>query len=73
MHSGDVTQARKVIEKVVSMRPENSTYRYHQAMILQKAGDRDEALSVLQPLVEQENEFPEKAAALALYREISEK
>ena len=36
-----------------------------------RAGKRSDALQVLGPLVSSNNEFPERAEALALYRELS--
>ena len=71
LKSGDLAQARKVMDKVLSMRPDNPTFRYHKAMILDKSGEREAAASLLKELVEAEIVFPAREEARALYRNIS--
>jgi len=70
MSSGDAAQAQRVIEKVLVMRPDNLTFRYHKAVILNKLGKSAEASAELKAIIARNDEFPEKQEAEKLYRAI---
>lgn len=70
LSTGDAAQAQRVIDKVLDKRPDNLTYRYHKALILNKQGKSKQASVELKAIIDRNVEFPEKKEAEALYSSI---
>ena len=69
LEKGDVRKAQRIIDRAREKMPEDRTLHYHQALILEKAVGAQAAQKVLQELLSNEEEFPErKEAELALER-----
>jgi len=69
LEKGDVRKAQRIIDRARERMPEDRTLHYHQALILEKAVGAQAAQKVLQELLSNEEEFPEREEAeLALER-----
>lgn len=66
MDSGDLPQARKLLEDAVQMAPKATVLQLHLAQVQAKAGDNAAARASLQKLLENDAKFPERAEAEAL-------
>lgn len=58
--------AKSTIKDILFMEPNNKTYQYHQALILFKSGQADEAKEILLKLLADKSTFTEQADAEAL-------
>ena len=58
------------LEQAVSNAPENPDIRYHLAVALAKAGDKERAKDELSSILQSDRQFRERAAALALQKEL---
>lgn len=58
------------LQQAASNAPDNPDIRYHLAAALAKAGDKDRAKEELSSLLQSDKQFSERAAALALQKEL---
>jgi putative PEP-CTERM system TPR-repeat lipoprotein len=68
---GDAAKALPILQSVAAARPANPSIKYHLAVALKDLNRKDEALSVLRPLVESSANFDEKPAAQKLVADLS--
>jgi len=66
MEMGRIADAHRLIEHALEKQPEDSMLRYRQALILEKRGQEQEAKSLLETLLNQNAQFPERAEAVQL-------
>ena len=66
--SGGIEQGLRLLEEAARLTPNNGDIRYHLAATLAKAGDQSRARDELGALLDSGADFPEKAAAQALYQ-----
>jgi len=70
VHKRDTRRANKLIDKALDKKPDNPTFLFHKALILQEAGKTAQALQIVQSLVEQNRQFPEKEEARQLLKDM---
>lgn len=66
MDTGDLPQARKLLEGAVEVAPKATVLQLHLAQAQAKAGDQAAARATLQKLLDADAKFPERAEAEAL-------
>jgi len=71
LKNGDSALAKKTISKALAINPDNSSVKYHRAMIDVAMGDQESAVSVLTEIIESDTKFPERTAARNLMLRIS--
>ena len=69
LKNGRAAEARKILERVSSMLPNNQTVSYHLALAYQGTGDRAQALTLVNKALEG-GRFPEEARARQLLAEL---
>lgn len=70
VYKRDSARAKKLIERALDKKPDNPTFLFHKALILKEHGNTEEAMQIVQSLVEQNREFPEKGEARRLLKEL---
>jgi cellulose synthase operon protein C len=68
---GDAAGAVPLLRKSMSQNPNDLSVRYHLAVALKDTGEKDEAVKLLQPLVNGREEFDDKPAARKLLQDLS--
>jgi tetratricopeptide (TPR) repeat protein len=68
---GDTQQARSLIEQALADSPEEGVLNYHMGAVLTKLGQKDEAREKLEKALAGEGDFPGKADAARLLKELS--
>jgi len=66
----DPSRAQLLIREALSASPNNPGYRYHQALIYQRAGNPEQALRVVKKLLEDTPDFPDAKQAEQLLKEL---
>lgn len=64
--TGDPKAGLAILQQVAGQRPNEPTIKYHLAYVLNAAGQKDEAIKILQPLVTGPDVFDDKDAARKL-------
>lgn len=67
VNAGRLDQALRAFEDANARAPEELQYAYYRADTLAKLGRRDEAVRILERLIDGENEFPQRADVQRLY------
>lgn len=65
---GRIPQGLELLQKAVAKLPKEASVRYHYAVALARAGDKDQARTVLGKLLADSPKFPEAEAAKALLK-----
>lgn len=68
---GETAKGAQLLQRAAAARPDSLTTKYHLAVAYKDLGKRDEALSILKPLMESSADFDEKPAARQLMAEMS--
>ena len=68
---GDAAKALPLLQSAVAARPQNSTIRYHLAVVLKDSGHPAEAIEILRPLLASEQVFDDRAAAQTLMTDLT--
>lgn len=63
LHNGDTDTALRMIERALDVHPDNPSFLYHKAMVLEAAGQQSEAVSLLAKIVEGPLAFPQRPEA----------
>ena len=69
-NQGDAATALPLMRQAGVAMPSDAAVQYHLAVTLKTLGKKDEAVTVLRPLVQSKAEFPDKAAAQKLFGEL---
>lgn len=64
--NGDKEKARRYSARAIERRPDDPTMRYHNALILADSGDRYQATRLLDKLLAEDIDFPERSDAAEL-------
>ncbi|MCW8889132.1 MAG: PEP-CTERM system TPR-repeat protein PrsT [Sedimenticola sp.] len=70
LENNDLKEARKTIKDVLFIDPKNKTYQYHQALIIYRSGQSNEAKALLSKLLEDKAAFSGRRDAEALLASI---
>jgi putative PEP-CTERM system TPR-repeat lipoprotein len=70
VQTGKIESGLIPLEQAASNLPDNPDIRYHLAAALAKAGDKDRAKKELSSILQSDRQFSERAAALALQKEL---
>jgi tetratricopeptide (TPR) repeat protein len=68
---GDIPQARGLIEQAISASPEEAVLNYHLGAVLVNLGQREEAREKLEKALAGESDYPGRAEAARLLKELS--
>jgi len=70
LEQGMLTEAGETFESIKKLNPSDPTILYHGARIQVALGNIEDAKNILEPLISGGLDFPDKAAAKALYEEL---